>query len=86
MTPSGGALAIEVSNHGGAAPSCCVIVQVGDGLYAGNFPLADRQDWAPQTLTRFDTIPGCVSGAVRIGLRLLRRARLLDSLRTEPLS
>ncbi|HEY6468550.1 MAG TPA: hypothetical protein VI434_02160 [Candidatus Dormibacteraeota bacterium] len=56
-TPSDGALAIEVSNHGGAAPSCCVIVQVGDGRYAGNFPLADRQDWGSQTLTQFDTIP-----------------------------
>ncbi len=55
-TPTGGTLNIELSNHGGAAPSCCVIVQVGDGLYAGAFPLGDRQDWGPQTLTQFDTV------------------------------
>ena len=55
--PDNGVLGIEVSNHGGAAPTCCVIVQVDDGLYAGNFSLADRQTWVPQTLTQFDTIP-----------------------------
>jgi hypothetical protein len=52
-----GVLGIEISNHGGAAPACCVIVQVDDGLYAGNFPLADRQTPAAQTLKQFDTIP-----------------------------
>jgi hypothetical protein len=56
-SPNNGVLGIEVSNEGGAAPVCCVIVQVDDGLYAGNFPLGDRQTWGPQTLTRFDTIP-----------------------------
>ena len=55
--PSDAVMGIEVSNQGGAAPACCVIVQVDDGLYAGNFPLTDRQDWAAQTLTKFDTIP-----------------------------
>jgi hypothetical protein len=55
--PNNGVVGIEISNQGGAAPACCVIVQVEHGLYAGNFPLADRQNWAAQTLTQFDTIP-----------------------------
>ncbi|HVC05522.1 MAG TPA: hypothetical protein VND88_12680 [Candidatus Acidoferrales bacterium] len=55
--PRDGVLPIEISNQGGAAPACCVIVQVDDRLYAGNFALADRQTWEPHTLTQFDTIP-----------------------------
>jgi hypothetical protein len=55
--PNDGVLGIEISNDGRAAPACCVMVQVDDQLYAGTFPLADRQPPTAQTLKRFDTIP-----------------------------
>jgi hypothetical protein len=54
--PTAGVLPIEVSNTGAAATSCCVVMHVGEFLYAGNFPLAEQQSWAPQSLEVFDTV------------------------------
>jgi hypothetical protein len=53
---TGGALPIEACNDGAAAPSCFVVMQAGEFLYAGSFRLGEQQAWAPQTLQVVDRL------------------------------
>jgi hypothetical protein len=54
--PVDGILRVEVSNLGGAALGCCVLMQVDDALYAGNCALAEQQSWNDATLRLMDTL------------------------------